>query len=168
VAFGPVLAVRRDVYVAVGGHAHPEVRRAVLEDIALARAVGSTSLHTSGPRDTTFRMYPDGLRSLVDGWTKGMGIGADATPWWALLASAAWVTSLAGGWTTSPWFALASIVQLGVLARIAGRFSPVAIVLYPVAVAVFVVLVVRSAVLRRTGRTVRWKERRLRPDQSTD
>lgn len=168
VAFGPVLAVRRDVYDAVGGHAHPEVRRAVLEDIALARVVGSTELHTAGPDDTTFRMYPDGIRSVVDGWTKGMGIGVDATPWWALLASAAWITSLAGGWTTSPWFAIASVLQLVVLARVAGRFSPIAVVLYPIAVGVFVALVARSAVLRRTGRTVRWKQRRLRPDQPTD
>jgi 4,4'-diaponeurosporenoate glycosyltransferase len=168
VAFGPVIACRRTTYDAVGGHGNADVRRAILEDIALARAVGRSSLYLGRRHETTFRMYPDGVRPLVQGWTKGMGIGADATPWWALVATAGWITSLAGGSITSPWFALASILQLMVLARLAGRFSPVAVVLYPVAVAMFVVLFVRSAAVRLTGGTVRWKERELRPDQSTD
>jgi hypothetical protein len=33
--------------------------------------------------------------------------------------------------------------------------------------AAFVALVVRSVVLRRLGRSVSWKGRRLRPDQAT-
>jgi 4,4'-diaponeurosporenoate glycosyltransferase len=168
VAFGPLMAFRRTTYDACGGHAGAEVRGAVLEDIALARAVGRSRLFVGGSDGTTFRMYPGGLRPLVEGWTKGMGIGASATPWWALVATAAWVTSVAGGWLASPWFALATLAQLGVFARIAGRFSLLVILLYPVATAFFVAIFVRSA-LRRTRRgTVTWKGRTLRPDQATD
>lgn len=167
VAFGPVMAVRRETYDAVGGHAAPDVRGAILEDIALARAIGRSRLFVGTRRGTTFRMYPAGLRSLVEGWTKGMGIGAAATPWWALVATAAWMTSVAGGWLASPWFALGTVVQLAVLARIAGRFSPIVILLYPVATAFFVAVFVRSALLRAAGRTVTWKGRTLRPDQPT-
>ena len=58
VAFGPVLAMRRDVYDEVGGH--EAVRSMHTEDIGLARAVGGATLFTGRP-DTTFRMYPDGL-----------------------------------------------------------------------------------------------------------
>jgi 4,4'-diaponeurosporenoate glycosyltransferase len=167
VAFGPVLACDRLRYDELGGHAHPEVRGAILEDIALARRFGSTAVFVGGPGDVRFRMYPAGLRQLVEGWTKGVGIGFDATPWWATVAVAAWISSLAGGWSTSPWFALASLLQLAVLARVAGRFSPLAILAYPVLVAAFVVILLRSLLRRHLGRSVTWKGRRVMPDQST-
>lgn len=166
-AFGPVLACRRGRYDEVGGHAHPEVRNAVLEDLALARRFGATDVYVGSSAGTAFRMYPGGLRQLVEGWTKGLGTGVDATPWWALVGVAGWVWSLAGGWLVSPWFWLASAVQLWALGRIAGRFSVLGVLAHPVLTAAFVVLVVRSIVLRRLGRTVSWKGRRLRPDQAT-
>lgn len=167
VAFGPVMASSRVSYDSVGGHASPAVRAAILEDIALARAVGRTRLFVGGRRGPMFRMYPSGLRAMVEGWTKGMGIGASATPSWALVATGAWVTSVAGGWLASPWFAIASMLQLAVLARVAGRFHPLVIVLYPVATAFFVVVFLRSALRRVWRRSVTWKGRTLRPDQPT-
>lgn len=166
-AFGPVMACRRARYDELGGHAHPDVRSAVLEDLALARRFSATDIYVGSRQGTTFRMYPGGLRQLVEGWTKGLGVGVDATPWWVLVGVAAWVWSLAGGWLVSPWFWLASAVQLRALGRIAGRFSVVGVVVHPVLTAAFVVLVVRSVLLRRLGRTVSWKGRRLRPDQAT-
>jgi 4,4'-diaponeurosporenoate glycosyltransferase len=168
VAFGPVMVCSRERYDIVGGHAHPDVRAAILEDIALARRFGRSSLFVGRPGGTTFRMYPDGPRQLVEGWTKGAGIGADATPWWALLGAAAWVWSLAGGWLTSPWFGVASVVQLAVFARVAGRFPWWSIVLFPIPLAVFLVVFVRSVLRRVLRREVTWKGRRLVPDQSTD
>jgi 4,4'-diaponeurosporenoate glycosyltransferase len=167
VAFGPVLACSRARYETLGGHAHPEVRAAVLEDIALARRFGRVDISVGARGDTEFRMYPVGLRSLVQGWTKGMGIGLDATPWWAVLGVAGWMWSLAGGWLASPWFWAASALQLWVLGRVAGRWSPLAVALHPLLTAGFVVVVGRSVVLRRLGRAVAWKGRQVRPDQAT-
>jgi 4,4'-diaponeurosporenoate glycosyltransferase len=167
VAFGPVMALTRAHYEAIGGHAHPAVRSAVLEDIALARLATSTELFTGSPSGTTFQMYPDGIRSLVEGWTKGIGIGFDSTPWWAAIATAAWVTSVAGGWLTSPWFAVATLVQVGVLARRAGGFRWYSVVGAPVLVAFFAAVSVGSIFRRYTGRAVTWKGRSLRPDQET-
>ena len=167
VAFGPVIACTRERYEYLGGHAHPDVRSAVLEDIALARRFGHSELFVGSATGTTFRMYPNGLGQLVEGWTKGIGIGVDATPWWATVAVGAWVTSVAGGWLTSPWFALATMVQLAVLLRVAGGFRWWAVVAYPVPTAWFVVVVVRSLVRRRRGGEVAWKGRTLRPDQET-
>ena len=167
VAFGPVIACHRDAYRAAGGHDHPAVRGAVLEDIALGRLFPRTLLHAGTATGTSFRMYPGGPTQLIEGWTKGFGIGVDATPWWALVATAAWVTSLAGGWLTSPWFALASLVQLFVLAGRAGRFSWWAVALFPLAVVFFAFIVVRSLWRRRMRRGVSWKGRVLTPDQGT-
>ncbi|MEX0846510.1 MAG: glycosyltransferase [Ilumatobacteraceae bacterium] len=167
VAFGPVIACRRDAYARAGGHAHPSVRSAVLEDIALARRFPRTRLFVGTRAGTVFRMYPDGVGQLVEGWTKGAGIGVDATPWWALVCTAGWVTSLSGGWLTSPWFAVASLVQLFAFARRAGAFRWWAVLLFPVAVAFFVIVLGRSLWRRLTRRTVTWKGRELVPDQDT-
>lgn len=165
VAFGPVLGCDRARYEAIGGHADPQVRNSILEDIALARRFGRSNLFVGRRNEVTFRMYPTGFRAVCEGWTKSIGIGVDATPWWATLGTAAWVTSLAGGWVTSPWFALASLVQVAVLARRAGEFSGWAIVTYPVGVAFFAAIVGRSLLRRRRKRGVSWKGRVLVPDQ---
>lgn len=162
-AFGPVIALRRDRYDAVGGHAHAQVRAAVAEDLALARQVGRTRLFLAGRHGVRYRMYPGGWKPLLEGWTKHLAVGARRAPWWAMLAAAAWVTSLAGGWLASPWWYLMSAVQFAVLSRAVGSFPWRTAVVYPVLVAVLVLVFVRSAVLTVTRRQVGWKGRRLRP-----
>jgi 4,4'-diaponeurosporenoate glycosyltransferase len=159
-AFGPVLAVDRATYDRVGGHAHPDVRAMHTEDIALARLVGAAQLYTGRP-DVCFRMYPGGARELVRGWTRSVATGARSVPWWLTLATAAWVWSLAGGVFVNPWLHLSSALQVLVLARRAGRFSPLMAALYPLALAVFVLVFLRSAVAVVLRRDVVWKQRRV-------
>ena len=77
VAFGPVLAMQRRRYDEIGGH--EAVRSRHTEDIGLARLVGGAVLFTGRP-DTTFRMYPDGWRQLVDGWTRTIAAGIPLDP----------------------------------------------------------------------------------------
>ena len=163
VAFGPVLAVDRATYDAVGGHA--AVRTMHTEDIGLARAVGRAALWTGGP-DTSFRMYPAGLRDLVQGWTRSIATGARFTPWWLSLAVALWVWSLAGGWLSEPLVYPLSAVQFWVLGRRAGSLHPLTALLFPLAVAVFVVIFLRSLLAMVFRREVTWKQRSVaaRPD----
>lgn len=158
-AFGPVLAVDRATYDAIGGHA--AVRGEVAEDIALGRR--APRLLVVGGRGTArFRMYPEGPASLVEGWTKNLAAGLGATPWWATVLAVAWVWSLAGGWAASPWCYPVSAAQVWWMGRRVGRYGPVTAALYAVPLAVFVVLLVRSLVRRATGRPVSWRGRRLR------
>ena len=76
----------------------------------------AVSLHTGRP-DVSFRMYPGGLRALVQGWTKNIATGAASVRWWFALLVVGWLWSLNGGWITSPWFYAASAVQVLVLGR---------------------------------------------------
>jgi len=163
VAFGPVLAVERATYDAVGGHA--AVRAMHTEDIGLARAVGRSALWTGRP-DTSFRMYPEGLRQLVQGWTRSIATGARFTPWWLSLAVVLWVWSLAGGWLAEPIVYPLSALQFWVLGRRAGSMHPLTAALYPLAVVVFVVIFLRSLVAMVFRRDVTWKQRSVpsRPD----
>jgi 4,4'-diaponeurosporenoate glycosyltransferase len=161
-AYGPVLVIDRARYDASGGHAHPSVRGAVAEDIALARLIGA-SVPFAGRRLATFRMYPSGVRPLVQGWTKNIATGAASVPWWAGLLVAGWIWSLAGGPFASWWFYLASVVQLVVQGRRVGRFGVVSAVLYPLLLVFFLVVFLRSVLLTVLGRPVRWRGRAIPP-----
>ena len=168
VAFGPVLAMRRVRYDEVGGH--EAVRDRHTEDIGLARLAGGAVLFTGRP-DTTFRMYPDGWRQLVDGWTRTIASGVRSTRWWVALGVAWWIAALAGGWLAGglPWndpvragivYVLCAI-QCWVLGRRAGSIHPLTAALFPLAVAVFALIVIRSLVVAALGRDVVWKGRRV-------
>ncbi len=121
-AYGPVLVVDRATYEAAGGHGHPEVRGAVAEDLALGRVLGS-NLPFAGRGLASFRMYPSGVRALVQGWTKNIATGARCVPWWAAPLMVGWIWSLAGGPFASWWCYGASVAQLAVQARRVGRFG---------------------------------------------
>ncbi len=164
VAFGPVLAVDRATYERVGGHGSDAVRAMHTEDIGMARAVGRSELFTGRgptPSDTSFRMYPEGLGQTIRGWTRSIATGARFTPWWLALATLAWVTSLAGGWITTPIVYPLSALQLWVLGRRAVSIHPVTAVLYPLAVLAFVAIFIRSLGALLFRRDVEWKGRRI-------
>ena len=165
VAFGPVIAIDRGRYAAVGGHGGPTVRSQHTEDIALARAVGASSLYTGRP-DTRFRMYPGGLGDTVRGWSRSLATGAGSTRWWWVLATAAWIGSLAGGWLALPVLYPLSAVQFWVLGRRAGSIHPLTAIVFPVAVLAFVIIFLRSAWLRLRRRDVTWKGRRVEANPS--
>jgi 4,4'-diaponeurosporenoate glycosyltransferase len=159
-AFGPVLALDRVTYDRVGGHAHPAVRSQHTEDIAIAKAVGSAELFTGAP-DIAFRMYPGGIRDLIRGWTRSLATGARSGPWWALILTASWVASLAGGLFVSPWLYVASAVQLAVLGRRAGNFTIWMAALYPLALLVFLIVFLRSTIKVILRQPVQWKSRQV-------
>ncbi len=166
VAFGPVLAADRGLYERVGGHR--AVRSMHTEDIGLARAAGSSVVFTGRP-DTTFRMYPNGARELLDGWTRSIATGARLTRWPLTLAIVCWTAAVAGGWLAGGWptnepavsatiYAL-SAAQIWILGRRAGSMHPVTAALFPIAVLAFAFIFLRSLVTILFGLTVPWKGR---------
>ena len=75
--FGPFMVTSTEAYEAVGGH--EAVKGSVIDDFALAgnyAAAGLPIVNLAGGRDVSFRMYPDGFASLLEGWTKNMSAGA--------------------------------------------------------------------------------------------
>jgi hypothetical protein len=102
----------------------------------------------------------------VQGWTRSIATGARFTPWWLSLAVALWVWSLAGGWLAEPLVYPLSALQFWVLGRRAGSMRPLTAALYPLAVAVFVVIFLRSLYAMVFRRDVTWKQRSVaaRPD----
>lgn len=161
VAFGPVIGVERSTYERAGGHAAPSVRALHTEDIGLARAVGRSRLAVGSPTTTTFRMYPGGLGELIRGWTRSFATGARFTRWWVGLLVGFWMCSVAGGWIVAPLVYPLTAIQIWILGRRAGTAHPVAALLFPVLVIVFVLIFVRSLIALVFRRDVTWKGRQV-------
>lgn len=170
--FGPLLLIDRASYQKCGGH--ETVRDKVLENFRLAahcRGLGIPVRSANGRGMVSFRMYPGGLASLIEGWTKGFASGAGQTAGGVMALIVAWFTGLVlvpiglvadgGSWHWALLY-LAASIQVGFLARMVGSFRWWLAPLFPLALGFFFLLFARSS--RRSGRTVTWKGREIRAD----
>jgi 4,4'-diaponeurosporenoate glycosyltransferase len=166
-AFGPAVAVPRDVYLATGGHAASVVRGTVAEDLALARQLSHAGVPTESwaGGGIAYRMYPEGARSLWQGWTKNLAAGAGSAAPLRTLAVASWITGLLMAPTlvgagAVGWCVLASVAfQVGVLLRRVGRFGVVDVLVYPALLVFFVGVFAVSLGRRAIGRGSLWRGR---------
>lgn len=113
-AFGPCVVCSRGDYFAVGGH--QQARGAVLEDVALGQAfrqAGREIHNYVGRGSIEFRMYPDGLGSLVEGFGKNVGAGAGLASPAVLVPLIGWITGcfIVSVWL--PWALAADILARG-------------------------------------------------------
>ncbi len=170
--FGQMLLVARESYRQVGGH--ETVQGRILENFWLAgrfRAAGIAARSVAGRGVFSFRMYPGGLRDLIEGWTKAFASGAGQTPRGTLLIIVAWMIGLMLapiGWAASGgglhWGAvyLGCALQVGWFGRQVGAFRWSSALLYPLPLLFFFVIFTRSAM--RSGKAVTWKGREIRAD----
>lgn len=165
--FGQMLLVRRDDYWLVGGH--EAVKGRILENFYLAerfREHGVNMRCVVGKGAAAFRMYPDGLSQLIEGWTKSFASGAAQTSRVLLLLIVTWMVGmvlclylLTQGWTgLAAYFLYAA--QLHLLLRRIGRFRWYTAVFYPVALVFYFVVFTLSMLRSRTQ--VTWKGRIIR------
>jgi 4,4'-diaponeurosporenoate glycosyltransferase len=170
--FGQLLLVDRDSYWRGGGHT--TVKGRILENCWLAgqfRAEGIPVRSVTGRGLFSFRMYPNGLGELIQGWTKGFASGAGQTPRGTLFLVVMWMIGLmlaplswmvTGG---SLWWGAAYLLcaaQVGWFSRQVGAFRWYSALLYPVPLIFFFAVFAWSAA--RSGKTVRWKGRDIRAD----
>ncbi len=167
--FGQMLLVDQESYRRVGGHA--AVKGRTLENFFLAslfRQAGIPVRSVTGKGKLAFRMYPNGLRELVEGWTKGFASGAGQTPKPRLLLIVAWMIGLMLPVVLLPFTVWAAVayalcaVHVGWVSRQVGAFRWYATFLYPVPLIFFFVVFTRSAL--RSGKQVTWKGRAIRAD----
>lgn len=176
--FGPVLVTSVSDYRAVGGHA--AVRDRVAEDLELGRRYVERGLATtvvSCDRRIRYRMYPEGFRQLVDGWTKNYVIGAGSVPAVRLLAVVVWIIFLGtasiaafdalsgrGPMITGAVLYALAVAQTAVVFGRVGRFGVGSAALVPVHVALFLAVFARSLWRTLVRRSVVWRGRTVRID----
>ena len=169
---GQFLLIDRAAYRRAGGH--EAVKGRILENFWFSRQLRKANVPMrcrSGRGVFSFRMYSEGWRQLVEGWTKGFASGAGQTPLPVLLLTIVWLGGLffapIGVVTTGaplPWLAVYGLcaVQVGWLLRRAGTFHWSVAIFYPVLILFFFAVFTRSVF--RSGKTVSWKGRAIRAD----
>jgi 4,4'-diaponeurosporenoate glycosyltransferase len=168
--FGPLMVMSTSDYADVGGH--ESIKGCVIDDFALAGRftdAGHAVTNLAGGRDVSFRMYPDGFRSLLDGWTKNMSAGAFTVSPWRVLGIIFWLTFACGSMTwggglprTYPTV-LCSLyaLQMFVMMRQLGNFGLLTALLYPLHVLLVVCILLRSFYHSRIRRSVVWRGREI-------
>jgi len=175
--FGPCTVCSREEYLLVGGH--QGVRTEILEDIALARLFSRQKLPVTcygGRGALSFRMYGEGLGQLVEGWSKGMGIGAFSIRPLFLLLTVAWVTgcfiaasALIRSLIAPAWPAiwpplviyLAYACQIGWMLGQIGRFRWWVAPLFPIPLLFFALVTLRSVIMTHVLGRVAWRGRTI-------
>ena len=170
--FGQVLWIHRDDYAESGGH--ERVAGRVLENHALAhhcRETGIPLRSAVGRGIISFRMYPDGVGGLIEGWSKGFAAGAGATPAGVMLWIVLWLTGLMTAFVSlcvfpgSPWtwsaYAVA-VANVWMFGRRVGAFPWWSALLYPVPLVFFFGLFARAK--KVSGKSVTWKGREIHAD----
>ncbi|MEQ8236162.1 MAG: glycosyltransferase [Syntrophomonadaceae bacterium] len=176
--FGPCILCRRDDYFRVGGH--EAIRGDVMEDLSLGQAFRKNDLpvHCLGGRGLiSFRMYPDGLVQLIEGWSKNFGTAASSTHPLIFAMIIAWIS---GGFATLAlllygirdssmlWITagiLAYVVyalQLFWLAQKVGNFHPLLLTVFPVLFVFFTLMFLKSFYQTKVLHTVSWRGRQVK------
>ncbi|MBN1308890.1 MAG: glycosyltransferase [Chitinispirillaceae bacterium] len=175
-SFGPCILCNRTDYFRVGGH--EAVRATVLENLALGPLFLKAGITVScfGGRGTLFyRMYPKGLRELVEGWTKGFATGAAQTPPITMALTVGWISGAFMATITPVYFLIVpsgGILRIAVsgvfalycgqtfwMARRIGNFGIMACALLPVHLLFFSWIYLRSFVAIFIRKKVTWKGR---------
>ena len=171
--FGPCVVMRKKYYMEIGGHV--AVKGEVVEDLALGNKLKKKKIpiYCYGGKDTiSFRMYPNGMRELVDGWSKGFATGAIKTYIPILLAIIAWV----GGGISATEYVIEAISNMNTMSIMVwisaylgyaiqiywmlfrvGTFRFYTALFYPVSLLFFLIIFLRSLFLIFVRRRVRWK-----------
>lgn len=93
-AFGPFIFVKADEYFKLGGHEATLYTH--MDGIAMADLYQTEDLPVTvygGKESIHFRMYPEGLSQLIQGWTKSFTYGAKVTQSIVMSSIVLWVMS---------------------------------------------------------------------------
>jgi len=175
--FGQVVVMRRQYYLDSGGH--DKVKGEILEDLAFGSELQKkgVEIHCLGGKNTvSFRMYPNGIRELINGWSKGFAMGAAKTSIPLLILIVAWISGSIGTTRSlieiiiatnnvqialyGSLYILCSVQIYWMLIRI-GNFKFYTALFYPIPMSFFVVVFTYSFVRIFLVRSVKWKGREI-------
>ena len=178
-AFGPSLMCLKKDYFTLNGH--ERVRDAVLENLALGKEFIKEGYNVScygGKGSLEFRMYPEGLGSLVQGFGKAFGIGANATSILSLVMIVCWIfggfsltrhlihSAVVGNEAALIFFLGLDLAYAGqiywMLLRI-GNFRFATALFFQIPLLFFVLVFILSVAQTFIFRRARWKGRTVEP-----
>lgn len=174
-AFGPCLLCERDHYFKIKGHS--SAKEKILEDLEIGKKFIKADIPVycfGGRGSIDFRMYPDGIGSLIIGFAKGFTIGAKSTSVLNLILVILWIagafypitliiesiisfniTTLAAGLI----FYIAYAVQIYWMLKRIGNFNLLVPIFFPVFMLFFIFIFFYSIILNLFRLNFKWKDR---------
>ncbi|SFH51981.1 glycosyltransferase family 2 protein [Pisciglobus halotolerans] len=177
-AFGPCLFCSKAEYMMVGGH--EKAQEDIMEDFVLGNSFQKKGLPIvlyAGKGAVHFCMYPEGMRQLVEGWTKNFAIASRSTHPLVLFCIICWISggTISGGFLAAAlfvgsvqWLIGAAVMyvlyflQCYLFAKRVGSFSLWALLIYPFLFVFFILLFSWSFFKTHFFRTVTWKGRNIK------
>ena len=175
--FGPCLIVNRNYYNRIDGHR--SVKGKILENLYMAEKFKEACIPMAcfgGKGVLSYRMYPDSLKQLIEGWGKAFVSGASQTEnimtllisfWFAGLVSVpvyllatALLPSISVSYVILSIYFLYVIEQIWALKRI-GSFFLITGAFYPLTVFFFLGVFCYLFIKNRCGSGVQWKGRNI-------
>lgn len=176
-AFGPCILVNREDYFLTGGH--KEIQDALMDDLAIGEAFIAKNLpvHCLGGKGTiSFRMYPEGFKSMFEGWCKSFAIGSKSTHQLVMFMVIIWISGsfiiaselIMSLITVDPTSIIISSIfytlfalQTALFARRTGNFKWYIFIFYPVLFIFFTVVFLYSLFSVHVLGSVTWKGRKI-------
>ncbi len=174
--YGPVIAINRKLYNKIGGHSC--AYNSIVDDMELGRQLtkkGYGYSVFSGGKHISFRMYPDGIKSLKEGWEKNISTGAGYTSPTLFILTFLWLTGCSScvvmlfeavtninSLIAGLFFYLYWVFSMHIVASKVGRFKVYASFLYPVWFLGFCYIFVLSTVKRILHIPASWRGRKIR------
>ncbi|MGD6832808.1 glycosyltransferase [Sutcliffiella halmapala] len=169
-AFGQCLLIGRKDYFRYGGH--QAIQGELMDNMALGALIasqGGAVRAYSGKGAISMRMYPDGLSSLIKGWSKSFATGASRTDFHYLLLVSLWLGGLVTFLVNVHDFPLTwYIVIYGILCwqfwrvlKYIGDFKWYTVVVFPVWLAFFIAVFGYSCFRTFFSKNIVWKDRRM-------
>ncbi|WP_342387523.1 glycosyltransferase [Salinicoccus bachuensis] len=176
-SFGPCILSNRDDYLSTGGH--KGIQEAIMDDLALGQAYLNQDLPVhclGGKGGISFRMYPEGFKSLVEGWCKSFALGSKATHPAVMLMTIIWISGsfISTGALVSSLIAMDPVLialtgvlyllyalQTMIFARRCGNFKRSIFIFHPILFSFFAGVFVYSIFRVHILRSVNWKGRKI-------
>jgi 4,4'-diaponeurosporenoate glycosyltransferase len=174
--FGQSLFVSRNNYFEIEGHS--SVKNKILENVFMASKFKDKGIKLKclgGKGTLSFRMYPDGFKALINGWTKAFASGAGQTPIATLLLIIFWLSagfiiiiklvfSVLSGSSIIVWLLLyfAFALQMYWMLKRIGTFKLLTALLFPINLLFYVIVFFRSLYYQIFNKTIAWKSREVR------
>ncbi|MBP3965085.1 glycosyltransferase family 2 protein [Paenibacillus lignilyticus] len=176
-SFGPCIVCNKKDYFLTGGH--HKILSAVMDDLALGQAFMDNNLpvYCMGGRGIIdFRMYPEGLRSLVEGWCKSFAVGSKSTHPVVMAMTILWITGgfmstaalissitgfNSGAMVLSGLLYAAYALQMMRFAHRCGNFNRWIFLIYPLLFLFFSTIHLYSLFRAHVLHSVSWKGRKI-------
>ncbi|OOV77553.1 glycosyl transferase family 2 [Mammaliicoccus fleurettii] len=175
-AFGPVLVTNKQDYKLTQGHL--KAKNHIIEGFAISKAYHEYDLPVNlheGQGVVNFRMYPQGYKALLEGWSKHFALGSQITKTSTLMFVFLWLFGSLGSILAvlfsinlSLLYILLGItlyfiyaIQFHIFIRRTGNFNLVASLCHPLLFTCFVVIFFKSWLDINVFKRIHWKGRRI-------